>query len=271
MSELLDPLPAASAAGGISAAATGTRRRWSAERWFYVSLAAAITAAVVLGFTRTFFLRSWFPEWARAHGAPETFFYVHGAVFAGWFLLLLVQPSLVAAGRVDLHRRLGVLGAGLAVAMVLLGTVGALIAAGRPTGFMDVPVPPLQFLVVPLAVIALFGIFVTLAILNRHRPQSHKRYMMLASIALVEAAVARWPFAVMAAPSPVPGFSTLELFVDLFLVPMILWDLASRGRVHPVTVWGGAALIAAQPLRMMLGATPAWLAFAGWAVNLLPR
>jgi hypothetical protein len=41
--------------------------------------------------------------------------------------------------------------------------------------------------------------------------------------------------------------------------------------VHPVTLWGGLVLIVAQPLRMMLGATPAWLAFAGWAVNLLPR
>ncbi len=56
----------------------------------------------------------------------------------------------------------------------------------------------------------------------------------------------------------------LELFIDLFLLPMVIWDLASRGR-------GGLALIAAQPLRMMLGATPAWLAFAGWAVSLLPR
>ncbi len=247
------------------------RLPWSAERLFYLGLAAALTGAVFLGFARTFFLRQWFPEWARAHGAPETIFYVHGVVFAGWFLLLLVQPSLVTAGRVDLHRRLGVVGAGLAVAMVILGTVGALIAAGRPTGFVDVPVPPLQFLVVPLAIIALFGVFVTLAILNRRRPQSHKRYMMLASIALVEAGVARWPFAVMAAPSPVPGFSTLELFVDLFLLPMVIWDLASRGRVHPVTLWGGLALIAAQPLRMMLAATPAWLAFAGWAVSLLPR
>jgi hypothetical protein len=155
--------------------------------------------------------------------------------------------------------------------MVIFGTVGALVAAGRPTGFFDVPVPPLQFLVVHLAVIALFGVFVTLAIVNRRRPQSHKRYMMLASIALIEAAVSRWPFAVMAAPSPVPGFSTLELFVDLFLVPMVVWDLVSRGRVHPVTLWGGLVLIVAQPPRMMLAEPPAWLAFAGWAVNLISR
>ena len=99
----------------------------STERRFYVGFAAAITAAVVLGFSPTFFLRPWYPDWARAHGAPETFFYIHGVVFVGWFLLLIAQPTLVAAGRVDIHRRLGVFGGGLAVAMVVLGTIGSLV------------------------------------------------------------------------------------------------------------------------------------------------
>ena len=260
-----------SQAGNIPAGMAFRRVRWSAERRFYGGFAAAITAAVVLGFSRTFFLKPWYPEWARAHGAPEAIFYVHGVVFVGWFLLLLVQPTLVAAGRVDIHRRLGRLGGGLAVAMVLLGTVGSLIAARRPTGFMNVPMPPLQFLVVPLTVITLFGIFVTLALVKRRDAQSHKRFMLLASIALVEAAVARWPFAFMSSPSPVPGFGMVEMCVDLFLVPILVWDLASRRRLHPVTFWGGAALIASQPLRIMLSGTHAWLAFAGWAVNLLPR
>jgi hypothetical protein len=257
-------------AGTISAA-TSRRARWSAEHRFYIGFAAALAAAVLLGFARTFFLRPWYPEWARAHGAPEAFFYIHGVVFVGWFLLLLAQPSLVAAGRIDLHRRLGRLGGGLAVAMVLLGTVGALIAAGRPMGFMDVPVPPLQFLTVPLTIMVLFGTFVALALLNRRDPQTHKRYMLLASIALVEAGVARWPFAFMETALPVPGIGMIELCVDLFLVPLVVWDLVSRRRLHPVTLWGGLALIASQPLRFLLSGTHAWLAFAGWAVGLVPR
>ena len=47
--------------------------------------------------------------------------------------------------------------------------------------------PPLQFLVVPLADMALFGLFVGLALVDRQRPQHHKRYMLLASIALLDA------------------------------------------------------------------------------------
>ena len=234
-----------------------------------MGFAVALLAAVLLGFSRTFFLRPWFPEWAQAHSSPEPFFYVHGAVFFAWFVLLLAQPALVAAGRVDLHRRLGWAGAGLAAVMVVLGIAAALLAARRPTGFMDVPVASLKFLVLPFSDMALFGTFVVLALVKRRDPQSHKRSMLLASIAIVDAAVARWPFAVMGAALPVPGFSMTDVFVDLFLLPMVVWDLASRGRVHPVTLWGGLALIASQPLRLLLSETGAWLAFARWTVGLL--
>jgi hypothetical protein len=254
----------------IPSRAAFRRARWSSERLFYTGFAVAITAAVVLGFARTFFFRTWYNDWARLHGAPETFFLIHGVAFAAWLLLLLTQTSLVAAGRVDLHRRLGVFGAGLAVVMVVLGTVGALMAASRPTGFIDVPVPPLQFLAVPFFAMGLFAAFVSLAILNRRRPQHHKRLMLLATIVLAEAAVARWPFAFMTTALPIPGIGMTELCLDLFLVPMLIWDLASRGRPHPVTLWGGLALIASQPFRFWLMGTPAWLAFAGWAVSLLP-
>jgi hypothetical protein len=252
----------------VRAAFRGSRR--SSERLFFTGFAVAITTAVVLGFARTFFFRAWYPDWARVHGAPETFFYVHGTVFAAWLLLLIAQASLVAAGRVDLHRRLGVAGAGLAVAIVLLGTVGALMAASRPTGFIDVPVPPLSFLAIPFADLALFVAFVSLAFVNRRRPQSHKRLMLLAAISLAEAGVARWPFAIMATPLPIPGIGMTELCLDLFLVPLLVWDLGSRGRPHPVTLWGGLALIVSQPLRFWLMGTPGWLTFAGWAVSLLP-
>ena len=180
----------------------------------------------MLGFARTFFFRAWYPEWARVHGAPEAFFYIHGTVFATWLLLLIAQTSLVGAGRVDLHRRLGVLGAGLAVVIVLLGTVGALMAASRPTGFIDVPVPPLQFLAIPFVDLALFVAFVSLALVKRAPPPEPQAPLCCsAAISLAEAGVARWPFAFMATPLPVPGIGMTELCLDLFLVPLLVWDL----------------------------------------------
>jgi len=235
--------------------------RASRERLFYTGVAIAMFATVFLGFARSFFLRPWFPD---VPAAPEPVFFVHGVVFTAWLVLLVVQPALVAAHRTDLHRKLGWLGAGLAVAMVALGTFGALVAARRPTGFVGVPIPPLQFLVVPLVDMVLFATLVGLAIVKRRDTQSHKRLMLLASVNLLAAGIARWPFAVMQAGPPMYfGLS------DLFIVALGAWDLASRGRLHPVTLWGGLAIVVSQPLRLVLSGTGAWLAFAAWAVGLL--
>jgi len=240
----------------------------SAERLFFSAMALSVLAAVLLGFARTFFFAAWFPEYQQ-HAPPEPIFFWHGAVFTAWFVLAAVQPLLVAGGNLRLHRRLGGYGAVLAAAMVVFGVVAALVAARRPGGFIGVPLPPLQFLVVPLATIFLFTVFVALAIARRRDAQSHKRLMLLGSISLLEAAVARWPIDGLLAPSFVPLFSGAELLTDLFLLPLVLWDLYSRGRLHPATLWGGLALIAAQPLRILLSQTEGWLAFARWATGLL--
>ena len=84
-----------------------------------------------------------------------------------WCVLLVIQAMLVGVGRTDVHRKVGVLGVIIAPGMVILGVAGALVAANRPTGFNGVPVPPLQFLVVPLFDIAFFIAFVGLGIASR--------------------------------------------------------------------------------------------------------
>lgn len=240
--------------------AVGHGRR-SAERLFYTGIAISMFAAVFLGFARSFFLRPWFPE---VPAPTEPVFFVHGLAFTAWLVLLVAQPALVAAHRTDLHRKLGWTGAGLAAAMVALGTFGALVAARRPTGFVGISLPPLQFLAVPLVDMTLFATFVALAVAKRRDTQSHKRLMMLASVNLLAAGIARWPFSMMQAGPPM--FFGLS---DLFIVALVGWDLASRGRLHPVTLWGGLAIVVSQPLRLVLSGTGAWLAFAGWAVGLL--
>ena len=237
------------------------------ERIFFAAMSSVLLAAVVLGFGRTFFFKPWFPE-ARELAPPESFFFFHGIASAAWFALLIVQAALVSSGNVRRHRQLGQYGVALAGAVVVLGVYGGLVAAGRPGGFIGVPVPSLQFLVVPLAAISLFAVFVALAIARRSDSQSHKRYMLLASIAMIEAAVARWPFDFMVQPSPVPGLGMFELVTCLFLVPLAIWDLASRGRLHAVTLWGGLALVATLLLRLPLASTEAWQGFARWAVGL---
>lgn len=230
------------------------------ERRFYTGIALVILAAVFLGFSRSFFLRPLFPGWPSP---AEPIFYVHGAVATAWIMLLVVQTQLVAGGRLALHRRMGALGGALAVAMIVLGLWASLVAAGRATGFVAVPVPPLQFLAIPIFDLALFALFFGLAIARRRDMQSHKRWILLATLNLLPAAIARWPG--MAPLGPVGFFG----ITDLFIVALGAWDIRSRGRLHPVTLWGGLLLIASQPVRLMVSGTDGWLAFARWATGLL--
>jgi hypothetical protein len=76
-----------------------------------------------------------------------------------------------------------------------------------------------------------------LAVVARRDTQTHKRYMLMASIVMLEAAVGRWPFAFMSGTSPIPFFDMPSLMTDLFLVPLLMWDIGSRGRLHPATLW----------------------------------
>jgi hypothetical protein len=54
---------------------------------------------------------------------------------------------------------------------------------------------------------------------------------------------------------------------DLFVVACLVYDVASRRRVQPATAWGAVIVVGSQPLRLWLGGTAAWLAFASWVTR----
>ena len=226
------------------------RRR---ERLFYLGMALAILITVFAGFSRTYFLKAQF-------GSPplSLLLHLHGLVFTSWILLFLTQTTLVATRRVNLHRRLGALGAVLAALVLILGTATAIIRAKQ--GAAPIGVPPLAFLAIPLTDMLVFAGLVGAAFYYRHRADVHKRLMTLATIALLAAPIARLPFAFMRNGGP-PAFFGVA---DLFIVACVVYDLVTRRRIHPATIWGGLVIVASQPLRLMLSGTPGWLAFAAW-------
>jgi hypothetical protein len=239
----------------------------AAERRFYLAVVLIIFGAVLLGFARTFFLRPWFPEWVAVHAPREPYYLLHGTIAAAWFVVLIAQSSLITAGRVHWHQRLGKLSMGLAAALIVTGIAAAVIAARRPTGFIDVDAPPEVFLAIPLLALVPFAVFVALAYAKRNNAQSHKRLMLLASLSLIGAAVIRWPFPIMFTPSPVPGYGVADLAALAFLLPLIAWDLTTLKRMHPVTLYGGLVLIAMPPITMLVSQSSGWLAFGRWVVG----
>jgi hypothetical protein len=50
---------------------------------------------------------------------PSRIVHIHAAIFTTWMLLLITQTALISAHRVRWHRKLGVSGFVLAIAMVI--------------------------------------------------------------------------------------------------------------------------------------------------------
>ncbi len=233
---------------------TASSSRWRRERAFFGMLPVAMAAAVVVGFAPTYYLKA-------AYGTPPlaALYHLHGLVFSMWLALLIAQPALVALRRTDIHRRIGVAGGVIAAAMVPLALAVSLDLGRR--GAAPPGVPPLSFLAVPLATVIVFPSLVGAALAWRRRPDTHKRLMLIATLELVPAGIARWPG--LAAAGPVAYFG----LTDLFLLAMLAFDIATRRRPHPATVWGGLFLVSSQVLRIAISGTDTWLAFAAWLVS----
>src|SRR3989475_3346443 len=96
------------------------------DNFFFSAMALLILATVFVGFARTYYLAGVFQA-----PLPSLIVHLHGAAFSCWILLLVTQTSLVSAGRVDIHRRLGIAGFLLACLMVILGMLAATDALAR--------------------------------------------------------------------------------------------------------------------------------------------
>jgi hypothetical protein len=217
-------------------------------------MAIAIAITVFAGFSRSYFLKAWY-------GTPELsrLLHVHGLVFTTWVLFFLAQTTLVASGKTYLHRRMGIGGAVLAALVLIVGTTVAIMRVKSGKASPIPGVPALAFLAIPLFDMIVFAILVGTALYFRRRLEAHKRLMTLAMISLLAAPIARLHF-----PLLPPGPPTFFGLADLFIVALLVYDLVTRRKVHPATVWGGLLVVASQPLRLVIAGTPAWMAFAGW-------
>jgi hypothetical protein len=117
-----------------------------------------------------------------------------------------------------------------------------------------------RFLAVQAFDLGVFAALVAAGIVLRRDPQSHKRCLLLATIGLLPPAIARLPF-----PPDLPGgIVTIFLLSDLAVLPLVWFDLKTRGRIHPATLWGSLLIWVTVPARFGLAASDGWLRFADW-------
>ena len=215
------------------------------DRLFFSVMASTCVLMTFLGFLPSYYGRS---------AALPPLYLLHGALCTAWIVLLAMQTALVAGRRTDIHRRLGVAGAILAAVVFVFGlavSVETLRRNGGPPGS-----DPRKFFAIPLGDIIVFGVLVGAAILQRHQRDAHKRLMLLATISLLTAAVGRFLRQLAIGGQPNSFFAT-----DVLVVPLVVYDLVTLGRVHPATIWGCAMVVGFKALLFyVIAVTPPWLA-----------
>jgi hypothetical protein len=226
-------------------------------------MALAMAAATFLGFAPTYFLVG-FNDGPTPDLTPRL--HIHGALCTAWVLLLVVQTRLIASRRHDIHRLVGIAGVGIGVAIAVSGIFVGLNSHRRVHTAVtaDTLADPYVFLIFPFVAVFMFTLFATLGVLKRRRPESHKRLMLLATANMIVPALAR--IATQAAQGAgivgVPGVVGGVLLLNIFLAAMIIHDLTTRGRLHPVTLWGVGFVVLSEPLRFAIGFSSPWQEFA---------
>lgn len=234
-----------------SIAAPAAKRRWRRDSVFYTGMALVCAAAVITGFAPTYYLKGAFG------GRPlSPLLHVHGLIFTSWIVLFVVQTTLVASHRTDIHRRLGLAGGIIAVLMVVVGFLAAVDSARRGFSPVGAP-PPLVFLAIPVFMVVVFAALVGAALYYRRQSATHKRLMLLATISIITPAIARIP---LFSGGPPVFFG----ITDLLIIACLVYDKVANGRVHRAFALGALFVILSQPLRILIGFSGPWQTFAAW-------
>lgn len=238
---------------------------------FYVTM-AAICVAIAFG---GFFMTYW-AQVVRGTFTGSPMLHLHGLLFSLWTLFFLSQAMLVANRQLKRHRAWGLAGISLATAMLFTGlAVTIQVLAARVDEYGDAA---RAFAIVPITSMFLFGAFVTAALVNLRRPEWHKRLMLVATVSLLQAALAR--FFLLALFGSGPGFRpglgpplAIErsmpagFIADLLIVAAMIHDRRTHGRVHPAYWWGLGFLVAVQLSRPLVGYTDGWYRFTDFLIR----
>ncbi len=215
---------------------------------FFPVMGLILLALVIAGFVPPAFSRPGGPA------AMPFLLHVHGAVFAGWFVLFIAQARLIGAGNAQLHRRIGTASLLFALAIIVLGLVVIGGAYARPD-WSIAGLPPAASVMFPFTDIVNFTAAFALAFVNRHDPAAHKRFMLLAGILIMDPAVARL---VATAGLPAPTILVIELAL---LAALIVYDIRTRRRPHWASLAGVGLFAAAMFAKLVIARSSGWAAF----------
>ena len=230
--------------GTPPAVAADVNRAWRAHA-FWLGMAMLCTLIALAGFVPIYFLPV-----LRGEVEFPLRLHLHAVAASLWLLLLVVQSGLIVSGRPRVHRRVGLATLIVAAALVplTLWAIAGMLTRSDPPGELERGVFFPQ-----VGSLLLFATWVGLGWITRRHCERHKRFMLMATIAMLGTPIARiewWGIN----QQPV-------LMVALWLGPAIilgLHDVWTRRRPHPVTGWCTGSLFAMQVLSVFLMGNETW-------------
>ncbi len=203
---------------------------------FFLYAAFAMAAVIVAGFSLQLGM-------GRSSFSSPLLVHAHAIVFMGWVVLYLLQNIFVASDNMALHRRLGWVGAGWIVGMVVLGCAVTVAMAQR--GQVPFFFRPLHFLVFdPMSVFTFAGLTVA-AIVLRRQTDWHRRLHYCGMSLLLGPGFGR----LLPMPFLIPwAFEATFVATLIFPVIGVARDLRRTGTVHPAWKWGIGTMVASMLL-----------------------
>lgn len=167
--------------------------------------------------------------------------HLHAVTFFGWTSYYVLQTGLAASGSLSLHRRLGWVGAGWAVALVVVGIATTVVMVRR--GAAPFFFTPLGFLLMNSLTVLSFAGLIAAAIVLRRRTEWHRRLVTCGMALLTGPGWGRllpMPFLIPWADWAVLGA------VMIFPLAGAVADLRRTGHVHPAWWIGMMVMLGAQ-------------------------
>lgn len=246
---------------------SGTPRAGFVDRWIFVGMAAWFILIVLVGFIPD---AIGMVAAANAGQRPPLppILHVHAVVMGSFLLLLLTQSVLMATGRCELHKRVGIAAFAFVPVLVVVGLILAPTIYHQVWNFaqtgpvsarpgMQQFIPALDnILLMQIRIGILFPLFMIIGLRARSGNAGlHKRMMFLATAVPLPAAIDRLTWLPTTLPaSPV----STDLWILVALSPMIVWDLVRNRRVHEAYwIWLGVYVPAAL-VAYRLWDTPWW-------------
>lgn len=203
-------------------------------------------------------------ERAQAGARPyQPITHLHAFIAVSWLGLLTVQAALVRAGRGGLHTRIGRSGRWLGLAMLV---VSVATAVSVDVSKLSMPTFKTQFLAFQISHVLVFAGLAAWAFAAVRRPGAHKRLILIATIALADAGTSRW---IGGDVSELLGPGAFTEWALRYPIPLAMiaaigaYDIATRGRLHPVFAPAAGIVAGTQLLAVWLYFQPGFIAATG--------